>query len=192
MNCTLTSSSECLPLSPEGRGLTHWQDHGLPTLQFHRCCLGGYARSPYLLHGGRLGFHCAHPSRTSEPLSDLRGSVLTWPQGFIILCGSLELASRNIVSGAVRVCFSIIYSLFLGFGLSIGATAYSKMTHHDLAGTDDLSCQSSHDANGPWWQRTPSVWWGAFVKILTCSVCVLTHGSSVPYRTSVLVLLESA
>ena len=31
--------------------------------------------------------------------------------------GSLELSSRNIVSGAVRVCFSCIYSLFRGFGL---------------------------------------------------------------------------
>jgi len=89
--------------------------------------------------------------------------VLILP-GFIILCGSLELASRNIVSGAVRVCFSIIYSLFLGFGLSIGATVYSKLTHHTLAGTDDLSCQSSHDPSGAWWQRTPSVWW-AFLTV---------------------------
>ncbi|KAH9840878.1 uncharacterized protein C8Q71DRAFT_702019 [Rhodofomes roseus] len=89
--------------------------------------------------------------------------VLILP-GFIILCGSLELASRNIVSGAVRVCFSIIYSLFLGFGLSIGATVYSKITHHTLAGTDDLSCQSSHNPTGPWWQQTPSTWW-AFLTV---------------------------
>ena len=77
-----------------------------------------------------------------------------------MLCGSLELASRNIVSGAVRVCFSLIYSLFLGFGLAIGATAYSKLSHKPLAGASDLSCQSSHDPNGPWYQRTPSLWWG--------------------------------
>ncbi len=81
-------------------------------------------------------------------------------QGFIVLMGSLELSSRNIVSGAVRVCFSCIYSLFLGFGLAIGATAYSKLTNRSLAGSDDLSCGLSHDPNGPWWQRTPPLWWG--------------------------------
>ena len=72
--------------------------------------------------------------------------------------GSLEL----IVSGAVRVCFSCIYSRFLGFRLAIGATAYSKMTNHSLAGLDDLTCGLSHDPDGPWWQRTPSLWWGEY------------------------------
>lgn len=84
-----------------------------------------------------------------------------------MLCGSLELSSRNIVSGAVRVCFACIYSLFLGFGLAIGATAYSKLADHSLAGSDDLTCGSSHDPNGPWWQRTPPLWWGeAFASFL--------------------------
>ncbi|KAL7278313.1 hypothetical protein ACG7TL_008289 [Trametes sanguinea] len=87
-------------------------------------------------------------------------SVVLILPGFIVLCGSLELSSRNIVSGAVRVCFSCIYSLFLGFGLAIGATAYSKLSHQTLAGSDDLTCGLSHDPNGPWWQRTPSLWWG--------------------------------
>ncbi|OBZ72872.1 hypothetical protein A0H81_06707 [Grifola frondosa] len=83
-------------------------------------------------------------------------SVVLILPGFIVLCGSLELASRNIVSGAVRVCFSLIYSLFLGFGLAIGASAYSKLTHTTLAGIDDLTCDLSHHADGPWYQRTPS------------------------------------
>ncbi|EIW52517.1 DUF1212-domain-containing protein [Trametes versicolor FP-101664 SS1] len=91
-------------------------------------------------------------------------SVVLILPGFIVLCGSLELSSRNIVSGAVRVCFSCIYSLFLGFGLAIGATAYSKISHHSLAGSDDLTCGLSHDPDGPWWQRTPSLWW-AFLTV---------------------------
>lgn len=41
---------------------------------------------------------------------------LATPQGFIVLSGSLELASRQIVSGAVRICFAVIYSLFLVSG----------------------------------------------------------------------------
>ena len=87
-------------------------------------------------------------------------SVVLILPGFIVLCGSLELSSRNIVSGAVRVCFACIYSLFLGFGLAIGATAFSKLTNHSLAGSNDLTCGLSHDPHGPWWQRTPSLWWG--------------------------------
>ena len=38
--------------------------------------------------------------------------VLILP-GYIILCGILEVASRSITSGAVRLCYSMIYSLFL-------------------------------------------------------------------------------
>lgn len=33
--------------------------------------------------------------------------------GYIILCGSLDLASRHIISGAVKMVFAIIYALFL-------------------------------------------------------------------------------
>ncbi|KAH9847729.1 DUF1212-domain-containing protein [Lenzites betulinus] len=112
--------------------------------------------------------------------------VLILP-GFIILCGSLELSSRNIVSGAVRVCFSCIYSLFLGFGLAIGATAYSKITHHTLAGSDDLTCGSSHDPNGPWWQRTPSLWW-AFLTVPAYSL-FLSLRNHAPWKRRELYLL---
>lgn len=84
--------------------------------------------------------------------------VLILP-GYIILCGSLELSSHNIVSGAVRVCFSVIYSLFLGFGLAIGSSTFTKITKHQLPGQDDVTCSLSHRADGPWYQRTPSVKW---------------------------------
>ncbi|KAH9895599.1 DUF1212-domain-containing protein [Cubamyces lactineus] len=112
--------------------------------------------------------------------------VLILP-GFIVLCGSLELSSRNIVSGAVRVCFSCIYSLFLGFGLAIGATAYSKLTHQTLAGSDDLTCGISHDPHGPWWQRTPSLWW-AFLTVPLYSL-FLSLRNHAPWKHRELYLL---
>lgn len=40
------------------------------------------------------------------------------------MCGSLELASKNIVSGSVRMVYAIIYSLFLGFGITIGSDLF--------------------------------------------------------------------
>lgn len=80
-------------------------------------------------------------------------------QGYIVLSGSLELSSRNIVSGAVRLCFAVMYALFLGFGLTIGGTIYQEITHRGVLG-DDYACTMSHNASGPWWQRTPSEYWG--------------------------------
>ncbi|KAG8834067.1 hypothetical protein FRC17_009630 [Serendipita sp. 399] len=51
------------------------------------------------------------------------GVVLILP-GYLILCSALELASKNIVNGSVRMIYAIIYSLFLGFGLTIGSDLY--------------------------------------------------------------------
>ncbi|KIR68544.1 hypothetical protein I314_00965 [Cryptococcus bacillisporus CA1873] len=59
------------------------------------------------------------------------GVVLILP-GYIVLSGALELASRNITAGAVRIGYSVIYSLFLGFGISMGAVIYSKITQKDV------------------------------------------------------------
>ncbi|KAI0338796.1 DUF1212-domain-containing protein [Trametopsis cervina] len=91
-------------------------------------------------------------------------SVVLILPGYIILCGSLELSSHNIVSGAVRVCFSVIYSLFLGFGLAIGSSAFSKISNHPLQNSDDLTCALSHPPGAPWYQQTPSLWW-AFLTV---------------------------
>lgn len=40
--------------------------------------------------------------------------------GYTVLCASLELQSRSLVAGSVRMVYAIIYSLFLGFGITIG------------------------------------------------------------------------
>lgn len=47
--------------------------------------------------------------------------------GYIILCGALELQSHNILAGAVRVFYAVIYSFFIGFGLTIGTVIYGAM-----------------------------------------------------------------
>jgi hypothetical protein len=83
-----------------------------------------------------------------------------YTQGFIVTVGALELTSRYIVSGAVRLCFAAVYSLFLGFGIAIGAEIYQKMAGKAIVGAEDYTCQLSHDPNGPWWQQTPSLFWG--------------------------------
>ncbi|KAF9029244.1 DUF1212-domain-containing protein [Hymenopellis radicata] len=51
------------------------------------------------------------------------GTVSILP-GFTILISALELMSRNIFCGSVRIVYAIIYTLFLGFGLTIGSDFY--------------------------------------------------------------------
>ncbi|KAL0951423.1 hypothetical protein HGRIS_008115 [Hohenbuehelia grisea] len=51
------------------------------------------------------------------------GVVVILP-GFTILISALELMSRNLFCGSVRIVYAIIYTLFLGFGLTIGSDFY--------------------------------------------------------------------
>ncbi|KEP55710.1 putative pheromone-regulated membrane protein [Rhizoctonia solani 123E] len=51
------------------------------------------------------------------------GVVLILP-GYLVLCSSLELASKNLISGSVKMVYAIVYSLFLGFSLTIGSDLY--------------------------------------------------------------------
>ena len=58
--------------------------------------------------------------------------------GYIILCGSLELQSKSIVAGSVRMFYAVIYSLFLGFGITIGTAFYGAM---DGNAVNDITCR---------------------------------------------------
>ncbi|CAA7264465.1 unnamed protein product [Cyclocybe aegerita] len=91
-------------------------------------------------------------------------SVVLILPGFLVLIGALELMSRNIISGSVRLCFAIVYALFLGFGFTIGAELYELLTSHEVYGAEDYACSLSHRPDGPWYQRTPSQYW-AFLTV---------------------------
>lgn len=71
----------------------------------------------------------------------VQGSLALILPGFIILCGSLELQSRNIVAGSVRMFYAIIYSLFLGFGITLGASLYGWVDDNAVL---DNSCRPGH------------------------------------------------
>jgi len=65
--------------------------------------------------------------------------------GYTVLCASLELQSRSIVAGSVRMVYAIIYSLFLGFGITIGTALYGLI---DQNATTATTCQEPMEA--PW------------------------------------------
>ncbi|KAF2200593.1 DUF1212-domain-containing protein [Delitschia confertaspora ATCC 74209] len=62
--------------------------------------------------------------------------------GFTVLSASLELQSRHIVAGSVRMVYAIIYSLFLGFGITIGTVLFGIMDHNATSAT---SCSNPMD-----------------------------------------------
>ncbi|KAJ7642200.1 DUF1212-domain-containing protein [Roridomyces roridus] len=73
--------------------------------------------------------------------------VLILP-GFFVYTGALEIMSRNLISGSVRMGYVIVYALFLGFGLAMARR-----------GSVDYTCTLSHNPDGPWWQRTFTFYW---------------------------------
>ena len=92
------------------------------------------ARAFGSIHGGKL--FC---------FSALAQSAITMIlPGYTVLCGSLELQSRNIVAGSVRMVYAVLYSLFLGFGITIGTTVYGAL---DNKATSQTMC----DATMPFW-----------------------------------------
>lgn len=76
-----------------------------------------------------------------------QGALALILPGYIILCGSLELQSKNLVAGSVRMFYAIIYSLFLGFGITLGAALYGWVDHN---ATDQAVCPAEHSLNDKW------------------------------------------
>ncbi|KAH8692310.1 hypothetical protein BGW36DRAFT_387355 [Talaromyces proteolyticus] len=66
--------------------------------------------------------------------------------GFSVLCSSLELQSHQMNAGSIRMVFTIIYSLFLGYGVTVGTTIYGLMDHN--ATTQESCPTKSLDAWG--------------------------------------------
>lgn len=85
--------------------------------------------------------------------------------GYTVLCASLELQSRSLVAGSVRMVYAIIYSLFLGFGITIGTAVYGLL---DSQATAAYTCPASPITN-EYLQRFP------FVLIFTVCLAIVNH-----------------
>lgn len=64
--------------------------------------------------------------------------------GFTVLSASLELQSKHLVAGSVRMVYAIIYSLFLGFGITIGTVLFGLMYKDATSETQCRGPMSSH------------------------------------------------
>lgn len=93
-----------------------------------------------------------------------QASIVLLLPGFTITMSALELQSKNMVSGAVRMVYAIIYTLFLSFGFMVGTTIYGAI---DSNATSAVTCQDEWPF---WWQI-------AFVVPFTVSFVLLNGGS---------------
>lgn len=110
----------------------------------------GFGSIPY--NGGRLFCFSALA----------QSSIVLILPGYTILCGSLELQSKSIVAGSVRMFYAVIYSLFLGFGITIGTALYGLM---DKNATSATSCDK------PMNQYVRFV----FVPFFTMCLCIINQ-----------------
>ncbi|KAJ5115772.1 hypothetical protein N7456_000120 [Penicillium angulare] len=85
--------------------------------------------------------------------------------GYTVLCASLELQSGSIIAGSVRMVYAIIYSLFLGFGITIGTAVYGLL---DSQATVAYTCPASPITN-EYLQRFP------FVLLFTISLALVNQ-----------------
>ncbi|CAI6233279.1 unnamed protein product [Periconia digitata] len=65
--------------------------------------------------------------------------------GWLVLSSSLELQSKAIVPGSIRLVYAIIYSLFLGYGITVGTAIYGAI---DSNATSETECR---DPMNPYW-----------------------------------------
>lgn len=124
--------------------------------------------------------------RTS-PRTDKPALSHTVLPGFIVLCAALELANRSIVSGAVRLTFATLYSLFLGFGLSLGAEIYAKGGNGQITGAADYTCAYLREG-APWWRQTIPRWF-YFLTIPCFLLCMALKNGQPLFRRDTLVMV---
>ncbi|EIW82315.1 DUF1212-domain-containing protein [Coniophora puteana RWD-64-598 SS2] len=101
-------------------------------------------------------------SFTARGLSSIRSDIFCYTAissagiigilpGYLILSSSLELASKNIICGSVKMVYALIYTLFLGFGLQIGSDLYLLFDSNVIDG-----CFRQGD--WPWYLRPFPSW----------------------------------
>ncbi|KTW29416.1 hypothetical protein T552_01367 [Pneumocystis carinii B80] len=94
--------------------------------------------------------------------------------GYLVLCGSLELQTKNIVAGSVRLFYAIIYSLFLGFGITIGSVIYGSM---DQKASNETYCRSNIDVLY------------RFISVPLFTACILVVNQARPHQFPVAVII---
>lgn len=108
----------------------------LRVLEIAACCINSFlARAAGSILDGRLFCFSALA----------QSSIALILPGFTIVCSSLELQSQKMVAGSARLGYALLYTLSLGYSMTIGATLYGLI---DRNASSELTCQES--LRQPW------------------------------------------
>ncbi|KAL4804718.1 hypothetical protein BDV18DRAFT_27040 [Aspergillus unguis] len=100
--------------------------------------------------------------------------------GFMVLCSSLELQSHQIIAGSIRMVYAIIYSLFLGYGVTVGTTIYGLI---DANATSEKQCPNQDVYGSPYTQRF------CFVPLFVIFVAVINQAKWKQLPTMIVIAL---
>ncbi|UZP46267.1 hypothetical protein NXS19_014079 [Fusarium pseudograminearum] len=89
-----------------------------------------------------------------------QGGIVMLLPGYMVLCSALELQSRAIVPGSIRIVYAVIYSLLLGFGITVGAALYG------LFDSDPSNTTTCPNAMNPYYAFI-------FVPPFVVSLCII-------------------
>ncbi|KAA1091202.1 hypothetical protein PGT21_028315 [Puccinia graminis f. sp. tritici] len=93
----------------------------------------------------------------------IASSIVLILPGWLVCCAALELQSRCIVSGSVRLIWAVIYALFLGLGISVGAEFWTLFSGKPVQVSIDGTCGLSHTTDK--WYRTTIPLWSLFIVV---------------------------
>ncbi|KAK0730170.1 hypothetical protein B0H67DRAFT_474824 [Lasiosphaeris hirsuta] len=104
--------------------------------------------------------------------------------GYIVLCASLELQSHQMISGSVRMVYALIYSLFLGYGITIGSVIYGYI---DPNAVSAVHCSAGEE----WYSKRPGQnYYLLFVLPFTLCLCCINQAKW--KQTPVMVVISLA
>lgn len=83
--------------------------------------------------------------------------------GYIFLRALVELQSGSIISGSARMVYAIMYSFFLGYGITVGTVLYGFIDRNAISET---TCR----------YPIPWRWQPGFVVAFTCCLIVINKG----------------
>ncbi|KAF9908256.1 hypothetical protein EC991_010096 [Linnemannia zychae] len=120
------------------------------------------------------------------------GIVIILP-GYTITCSILELSSRHIISGSVRLFYAIVFSLLLGYGLTIGASLWSLFDHSTRDDGSKFSAECPNAPLNPLWNIlfvpffaiSLNIWLKAHPRQWPLATVLSIVGYSVSYTSSV-------
>ncbi|KAG0044977.1 hypothetical protein BGZ83_009753 [Gryganskiella cystojenkinii] len=118
----------------------------------------------------------------------MAGIVILLP-GYTITCSILELSSRHMISGSVRLFYAIVFSLLLGYGLTIGAEIWGMFDRSSSEATVTSTCPQSLDVKWnilfvPVFACTLLVWLKAHPRQWPLAVFLSTMGYAVSYSVA--------